>query len=239
MTRHGWWKVLVIVALLGICSISAVEAAGTYTDPQGRFSFTIPDSWQQGSPPQGTTLPPGTMLGGVFNASPPLNANFNVVTVSVPSGVDIGQIAMQSRAGLAPSIPGYQEGPGGIQNLTVAGQPARRYDYFFTIEQAGRLHGAQVLTMQANTVYVLTFTAAENDFNTFFQQGGTALNSFAFTGSGGTGGGAAPQTTQTTLPSTGMPMGAQGHASFELLVVMAGSALIVAGFLLRRRAYRM
>lgn len=239
MTRHGWWKVLVIVALLGICSISAVEAAGTYTDPQGHFSFTIPDSWQQGSPPQGTTLPPGTMLGGVFNASPPLNANFNVVTVSVPSGVDIGQIAMQSRAGLAQSIPGYQEGPGGIQNLTVAGQPARRYDYFFTIEQAGRLHGAQVLTMQANTVYVLTFTAAENDFNTFFQQGGTALNSFAFTGSGGTGGGAAPQTTQTTLPSTGMPMGAQGHASFELLVVMAGSALIVAGFLLRRRAYRM
>ena len=236
MTRHGWWKILVIVALLGVCSISAVEAAGTYTDPQGRFSFTIPDGWQQGSPPQGTNLPPGTMLGGVFNAAAPLNANFNIVTVSVPSGVDIGQIAIQSRAGVAQSIPGYQEGPGGIQSLTVAGQPARRYDYFFTVAQASRLRGAQVITMQANTVYVLTFTAAENDFNTFFQQAGTALNSFAFTGSGGTGGGAAPQT--TTLPSTGMPTGTIRHSMNELLMVMAGSALIVAGVLLRRRAYR-
>ena len=80
MARHGWWKVLIFVALLGLCSAVAVAAQGaTFTDPQGRFSFTVPAGWQQGSPPPSANLPPGTVVAGVFNAPAPVNGNFNVV----------------------------------------------------------------------------------------------------------------------------------------------------------------
>lgn len=232
MARHGWWKVLVFVALLALCSAAAVAAQGaTFTDPQGRFSFTVPNGWQQGSPPPSANLPPGTVVAGVFNAPAPVNGNFNVVTVAVPAGASLDQIVPQSRAGVAQSLPGYQEGPGGIQNLTVGGQPARRYDYFATPPQAGKLHGAQVLALQANTVYVLTFTAPDDQFDAFFQQGSAALNSFKFLGTGGA-------TVPTTMPSTGMPTVARWQGARELLVALFGGALIATGSLLRRRYAR-
>ena len=228
MIRHGWWKALVIVTLLGMCSISSVAAQGTtYTDPQGRYSFTAPSGWQPGSAPPGTNLPAGTAISGIFAAPAPLNGNVNIVTVVVPAGANLDQIVTQSRAGVAQSIPGYQEAPGGIQNLTLGGQPARRYDYFLTPPGSGKLHGAQIITLQGNAVFVLTFTAAENDFNTFMQQGATILSSFKFLGTGGA--------TTTTLPSTGMPRGTPWHGARELLIVLAGSALIAAGLTLRRR----
>jgi hypothetical protein len=225
--RHGW-KALVIVTLLTLCSLGTVAAQGTtYTDPQGRYSFTVPSGWQAGSPPQGTSLPQGTTIGGVFAAAPPLNGNLNVVTVTVPAGANLDQIVTQSRAGVAQTIPGYQEAPGGIQNLTVGGQSARRYDYLLTPPGSGRLHGAQVIALQGNAVFVLTFTAAENDFNTFMQQAATLLSSFKFLGTGGA--------TATTLPSTGMARGTQWQGTPELLIVLAAGVLIVAGFTLRRR----
>ncbi|MDQ2786462.1 MAG: DUF1795 domain-containing protein, partial [Chloroflexota bacterium] len=217
MARYGWWKALIFVALLGVCSVGAVAAQGTtYADPQGRFTFTVPAGWQQGSLPQGTTLPAGTAIGAVFTAAAPLNGNFNVVTVAVPAGTNLDQVVTQSRAGVAQSLPGYQEGPGGIQNLTVGGQPARRYDYSLSPPQAGTLHGTQIITQQANTIYVITFTAAENDFNTFFQQGATALNSLTLKGDT-----TAP--TMTALPNTGMPIGARWQNAREFLVLMVGS----------------
>lgn len=232
MARCGWWKVLVFVALLGLCSAATVSAQGaTYTDPQGRFTFTVPSGWQQGNPPPSANLPPGTVVGAVFSAPAPLNGNFNLVTVAIPAGTNLDQVATQSRAGVAQSLPGYEEAPGGIQNLTVAGQPARRYDYFLTPPQSGRLHGAQIITEQANTLYVLTFTAAENDFNTFFQQAGTVLNSLTLKGD-------TNPPPATTLPSTGMPSATRWQDTPQFLIVMIGSALIAAGSLLRRRYVR-
>ena len=232
MARYGWWKALVFVALLGIGVAGTVAAQGAaYADPQGRFTFNVPTGWQQGSVPPNTNLPAGTAIGAVFTAAAPLNGNFNVVTVAVPTGVNLDQVVTQSRAGVAKSLPGYQEGPGGIQNLTVGGQPARRYDYMLSPPQAGTLHGAQIITMQANTVYVITFTAAENDFNTFFQQGATALNSFTLKGDT-----SAP--TMTALPNTGMPTGTRWQNAREFLVLIIGSMFIAAGSLLRRRYAR-
>lgn len=232
MTRYGWWKALIFVALLGLCAVGPVAAQGTtYADPQGRFTFTVPSGWQQQSLPPNTNLPAGTAIGAVFSAAAPLNGNFNVVTVAVPAGVSLDQVVTQSRAGVAQSLPGYQEVAGGIQNLTVGGQPARRYDYLLSPPQAGTLHGAQVITMQANTIYVITFTAAENDFNTFFQQGATALNSLTLKGDTN-----APVT--PALPNTGMPTDTRWQNARELLVLMVGSLFIAAGSLLRRRPAR-
>ncbi|MGI8689895.1 MAG: DcrB-related protein [Thermomicrobiales bacterium] len=232
MTRYGWWKALIFVALLGLCAAGPVAAQGTtYADPQGRFTFTVPSGWQQGSLPPNTNLPAGTAVGAVFSAAAPLNGNFNIVTVAVPAGVSLDQVVTQSRAGVAQSLPGYQEVAGGIQNLTVGGQPARRYDYLLSPPQAGTLHGAQVITMQANTVYVITFTAAENDFNTFFQQGATALNSLTLKGD-------TNPPVATALPNTGMPTATRWQDSRTSFVLMVGSALIAAGLLLRRRYSR-
>lgn len=230
MTQHRWWMLVVTVALLGAFTAGAVGAQGTtYTDPQGRYTFTVPGGWQPATAPQSANLPPGTAVGGVFTAPAPLNGNFNVVTVTVPAGANLDQIVAQSRANVAQSVPGYQEGPGGIQSLTLGGQPARRYDYLLTPQQGGKLHGAQVIGLQANTVFVLTFTAAENDFDTFFRQGAPALSSFTFTG---TGGATVPP---TTMPATGMPAGVRWSNEGEFLLLIAGSALVLGGLAVRRR----
>ena len=93
------------------------------------------------------------------------------------------------------------------------------------------MHGAQIITQQANTLYVLTFTAAENDFNTFFQQAGTLLNSLTLKGD-------TNPPPVTALPSTGMPHAARWQDAPQFLIVMLGSALIAAGSLLRRRYAR-
>jgi hypothetical protein len=231
MIRHGWWKILVFVALIGLCSATAVTAQGAaFADTEQGFSFTVPSGWQQGSPPPSASLPAGTVVAAVFNTPAPVNGSFNVVTVAVPAGTDLDQVTTQSRAGVAKSLPGYQEGPGGIQNLTVGGQPARRYDYFLTPPQASKLHGAQILALRANTIYVLTFTAPDDQFDAFSQQGSSILNSFTFTGTGGA--------TMTALPSTGMPTGTRWQGTRELLVLMVGSMLIAAGSLLRRWSSR-
>lgn len=236
MIRHRWWTLLVVVGLLSLCVVSAVGAQGTtYTDPNGRYSFTVPSGWQPGPPPQTGSLPPGTAIGGVFAAPAPLNGNFNVVTVTVPTGVSLDDVVTQSRDNVAKSLPGYQEGPGGIQNLTLGGQPARRYDYFLTPPQGGgRLHGAQVIALQGNAVFVLTFTAAENDFNTVFQQGAPILNAFTFIGAGG----ATSGPTTTALPNTGMPRSFSQYGAGESLALLAGATLLLGGLMLRRR-YRL
>ncbi|MGI8857791.1 MAG: DcrB-related protein [Thermomicrobiales bacterium] len=231
MIRHRWWKLLVLVAVFSLSVVTTAGAQGTtYTDPQGRYRFTVPSGWQADPPPQTASLPPGTAVGGVFSAPAPLNGNFNVVTVTVPAGANLDQIVTQSRDNVAKSLPGYQEGPGGIQNLTLGGQPARRYDYFLTPSGASKLHGAQVIAQQGNAVFVLTYTAADTDFDTFFQQGAPILSSFTYIG---TGGATIPST--TTLPSTGMPRGVQWHGMSEFPLLFAGTALIFAGLTLRRR----
>ena len=221
---------LVFVAFLGLCSATVVTAQGTtFTDAQGLFSFTVPSGWQQGSPPPSTSLPAGTVVAAVFNTPAPLNGSFNVVTVAVPPGTDLDQITTQSRAGVAKSLPGYEEGPGGIQNLTVGGQPARRYDYFLTPPQASKLHGAQILVLQANTIYVLTYTAPDDQFDAFFQQGASVLTSFKFLSTGGA---------TVRMPNTGMPIATPRQGAREFLVVMLGGTLIATGSLLRRRYIR-
>ncbi len=172
------------------CSVSAVVATvgaqgTTYTDPQRRYRFTVPSGWQpDAAAANGKPAARVRRSSGVFSAPAPLNGNFNVVTVTVPAGGNLDQIVTQSRDNVAKSLPGYQEGPGGIQSLTLGGQPARRYDYFLTPPGASKLHGAQVIAQQGNAVFVLTFTAADTT-STFFQQGAPILSSFKYIGTGG------------------------------------------------------
>lgn len=230
MWERRWCMLLSLVALLALCAVAPVGAQGTtYTDPQGRYSFTVPAGWQPTTPPQTGNLPPGTAISGVFNAAPPLNGNINIVTVALPSSVPLDQVATQSRDNVAKSVPGYQEIAGGIQSTTLGGQPARRYDYALTPPNSPKLHGAQVLAVQGNTVFVLTFTAADADFATFFQQGSGILSSFKYLGTGGA------TVAPTTLPSTGVPHVTPWYGQSELAVLLAGSALVLGGLVLRRR----
>ncbi len=227
MTRLAPLRILgLIIALASLCMAVSVSAATNYTDPQGRYSFTAPDGWQAGSLPPGSNIPQDVAPGGIFTAPAPLNGNFNVVAATVPSGISLDTVATQSRAGVAQSVPGYQEIPGGIQRAAIGGQAGARYDYFLTV-QGTKLHGAQILALQGTTAYILTFTAAENDFNAVIGQGATILSSFKV---GGTGGGSA------MLPTTGNPVGAQ-RMGYETFALLGGGTLLIAGLLLRRRGY--
>jgi len=80
MRTRGWWLVLVGM-MAALCMVTSVSAATTYTDPQGRFSFTVPDGYQRSSA-FGPNIP-------VF-VSPTLEgANLNIVVSTVPTGTTL------------------------------------------------------------------------------------------------------------------------------------------------------
>lgn len=183
-----------VVAVLLSLFVGITVSAATYTDPQGRYSFTIPEGWQPGTVPPNTNIPPALAPGGIFNAPAPLIGNVNTVTSPVPPGSALDQIVTQVRATLAQTLPGFQQGAPNPLNATLGGQPALKYDYFVAQPGSPRLHGQQTVTLQNNAFYIVTITAAENDYDTVTKQAQVVLDSFKF--------GAAPATGTTTAGTT-------------------------------------
>jgi hypothetical protein len=197
MTRRwsGLW--VLAIALVACLSFTAVGAAPTtFTDPQGRFSFTVPDGYQQQSvTPTTSTSAPSSLIAAFF--SPKYNgANVNVGAVSgAPSGISLDQLADQVLKSVSDTFKDFQRGPKGIESTTLGGQPARRYEYFATVSGA-RFHGVQYLTIAKGSAIFLTFTASDNDFNAFINESKGIVDSFTILG------GAAPGATVTTPTAT-------------------------------------
>lgn len=207
LSASGLFTVFAVFLALVAVSSSAVAAATTYTDPQGRVSFTIPDGWQQqNSLPPGTTLPPGVDFVTLFFVPTLTNgfkANVNIVTNTVPAGTTLDQIVSNGRAALPKVFPSYQAGPDGVQNVTVGSQPAEAYQ-FSAAASGTTFQGEQVVVLAGTRAYVITFAASATDLPTLLQQGTVLLSSFMFTGNAGTSaaGSSAPPT--ATAPPTVM-----------------------------------
>jgi hypothetical protein len=203
---------------------TSVAAATPYTDPQNRFSLTVPDGWQVA--PRPANAPPAILV--VLNAPAPLNGTVNVVATSVPAGATLDDAVAGISASTSNALPGFQPS-GGVQKLTLGGQPAARYDYSFMLSGT-RARGAQVISLVGNVGYILTFTAAEGDFDTVLQQGALILTSWSFLGAAG-----------TPPPAPAMPLPATGHARAQasqtpsISVILAACGAIAAGMVLRRR----
>jgi len=197
--------VVLAVALTVVCSGMLAAAATPYTDPQGHFSFTVPDGWQQVAPPTNVTLPSGTQFVVAYSV-PTLNtnnvpANMNIVTTTVPAGTTLDQVVSAGVAALPQSVPGYQAGTGGVQRVTLGGQPAETYQFTITPSGQSPLSVTQVVSLIGTTAYVITFTASQADSTMLLQQGSTLLSTFQFTGTTAVAP-AAPAPTATTPSSS-------------------------------------
>ncbi|MGI8688002.1 MAG: PsbP-related protein [Thermomicrobiales bacterium] len=172
-------RVTGIIALLLLTSALAVPvvAATTYTDPQQRFSFTVPDGYM----PTTAQLTPPVVAG--FVAPNPAGANFTVQVRDATQTLDAATTEFQKRYAMGADS---QPGPNGITSLTLGGQPARQFDYF-TNAQGSRFHILQVVAIDGKALYILIFTAQEGDYAALIGQTGSVVSSFTFLSAGANG----------------------------------------------------
>jgi len=167
-------RVTGIIAILSMLTMGAiatpVAAATTYTDPQQRFSFTVPDGYT----PTTAQLTPPVVAG--FVAASPAGANFTIQVRDAAGSLDDATAEFQKRYA---SGTDSQPGPNGVQSLTLGGQPAKQFDYF-TSAQGTRFHISQVIAVNGKALYILIFNAQEGDYDTLVSQTGVVLSSFAF-----------------------------------------------------------
>lgn len=166
---------MLLMVLTGALA-APVAAATTYSDPQQRFSFTVPDGY---TPAPQVTSP---ILAG-FVAASPAGANFTVQARDATGSLDDATAEFQKRYA---SGTDSQPGPNGVQSLTLGGQPAKQFDYF-TSAQGTRFHISQVIAVNGKALYILIFTAQEGDYDTLVNQTGVVLSSFAFLSAGASG----------------------------------------------------
>ncbi len=174
MRTRGWMAV--IGMMLALCMMTSVSAAATtYTDPQGRFSFTVPDRYQ---PVTVSTPITAQYASPVFDS-----ANFNFGVATVPIGTTLVPLVptqAQFEAVLRTITQGpvtFDFLPGGFVAATVAGHPAIQDDYIVTINGL-HYRGRQYAILDGTTQYNFSFAAREADFDAFLKESRVVLDSF-------------------------------------------------------------
>jgi hypothetical protein len=144
-----------------------------YTDPQGRFTLTIPQGWQV----QNTS---GASVD--FEATPnTLKGAFQIAAEDVGAGTTIDDYASGTMDSIKQSINNYQDVQGGIQQTTVGGLPARRFD--FTGQDSAtntNLRAAVIVVEKGTTAYGFLIAADPADFDAVFAQAKQFIDSFSF-----------------------------------------------------------
>ncbi|MDQ2786818.1 MAG: hypothetical protein M3Y58_17650 [Chloroflexota bacterium] len=175
MRTRGWWLALVGM-MAALCMVTSVSAAvTTYTDPQGRFSITVPDGYQRSS-----ELGPNILA---FNSPIFVGANFNVIAATVPTGTTLipliptrAQFEDLFRAVLSDQAT-FDFLPGGFGAATIAGHPAVQDDSILTTN-GERIRLRQFLILDGTTEYAISFGARETEFDAFVKESHIVLDSF-------------------------------------------------------------
>jgi hypothetical protein len=156
---------------------SRATAAGvrgsTYTDPQGRFSFTIPSGW---------TVQQSTNSNVDVEVAPPnLRGAFRLASDAMPADASLSDYASAVLDNIQTSFTNFQLiGNVGGQTAMIGGQVAVRYE--FTGSQSGTdLHGVVYIVNKGDTVYGIFIAAATSDFDALNNQVKPLLDSFTFT----------------------------------------------------------
>ncbi len=139
--------------------LPALPTGQTYRDPQGRFSFTIPETWTQ-APPAGSEVayraptPEGVVPGTV-----------NVVLEKLPSAaVTLDEYDQAGEQNLRQQFPDYR--PISLSRVTVDGKPA--YKRVYTATVAGRLMQIQQIYLIDNdTAYIISSGAPQDTFGNY------------------------------------------------------------------------
>jgi len=175
--------ILIACLCLSMSAASAVRAAGTFTDAQGRFSFAIPDGLTSDDTYIGQRLAGSEVAAFLFSdaaaAAPGFGDNVNV-TVTKVSGdtTDLDVLARNTVQQVSGALHATPDGTG-IQSLTIGGLPARQYGYL-AVFGGVTVHGTQAFVISEGNAYFITFTASEDMYDDFVVHTRDVLTSFAF-----------------------------------------------------------
>lgn len=144
----------------------------TFTDPQGRYTFTVPQGWrvQSADPSAGID----------FQAAPAtLRGAFQIAAEEVGTGITIDDYATGTMASIQGSVTNYQPVSKGVQQVTIGGLPGRRFDFTGT-DTGSTLRAAVFVVKKGTTAYGFLIAATPEDFDTVFAQAKQMLDTFAF-----------------------------------------------------------
>ncbi|MCA1725293.1 MAG: hypothetical protein LC748_13795 [Thermomicrobia bacterium] len=143
-----------------------------YTDPQGRFTLTVPQGWR---------VQQNVTTGIDFEAAPPttLRGAFQIATEDVGTTTTLDNYATSTMDGIKQTVTNYQDVLGGIQQTTIAGMPARRFD-FTGQDGTTDLRAAVLVVVKGTTAYGFLIAAAPADFDAVFAQAKQFIDTFAF-----------------------------------------------------------
>ena len=191
---HALPGLLVLLIALALTPVfaPAVHAAEPFTDPEGRFTFTYPDGYEQLTQQEiRQMVRAGASLVGISGAATASNAIVivlrdpvtmaNVSVGASPLGgsqTNVDEGAEQLTKAYA-SIPGFMLDPAGIETLTVAGEDARSYGYSVSLGGI-EARGKQIIFIHDGTAYFVTFSALASDFDRFFDEMREVLDTFTF-----------------------------------------------------------
>ena len=146
-------------------------SGNTYTDPQGRFKMTIPQGWR---------VQTTNGMDVDFEATPAaLKGAFQIAAEDVGAGVTLDDYAIGTMDSIKGSISSFQSLQGGIQEATISGMPARRFDFSGT-DGTTDVRAAVFVVKKGTTAYGFLIAADPADFDAVFAQAKQFIDSFAF-----------------------------------------------------------
>ncbi len=179
MRRRVWQGFVLAVIVAGVCAMGSTQAATPYTDPQGRFSFTLPDGFaQQMVGPQAGNV-------AVFTAQTMQGAGFYISSQDDPTNAksnleDLTALTLQA---LATRYPDIQLWSNGVVPAQVGGLEGRQYVYRAKSPTTNAMfRGAIIVTLKGSTAYTFAFAAGDGDFDRMADQATPVLATFAFAG---------------------------------------------------------
>lgn len=142
-----------------------------YTDPQGRYTLMIPQGWR-------VQVTNSTDID--FEATPAaLKGAFQIAAEDVGTGVTLDDYATGTMDSIKSTVSSFQSLLGGIQEATISGMPARRFD-FSGQDGTTMLRAAVFVVKKGTTAYGFLIAAAPEDFDSVFAQAKQFIDSFAF-----------------------------------------------------------
>jgi len=201
MQRRIGMRAGIFILILVIVSVHFVSAATTYNDPQGRFAFTVPDSYIQ-------RYRAGTDVS--FRSADTKTSSLDVTVVAQAPGPIPTADTIVTNMLNSLSSPVYTLGITGVQSTILGGQPARRFDYYTATAGAPvRTHTLQFVAITGKAAYALALSANEGDYDQLLGDTAIVLGSFSFIGAvsaGGTGSavaGSSATTGSAVVPAIG------------------------------------
>ncbi len=155
-TRYRTLLTFSMIFILAISLAPSVGAETTFTDPQNRFSFTIPDGWQQDT----AASNPGIVV-QYLTTNP--DGAFNVAATPLPDGLAIDAVPPLIVARLQQQFSDFQQTNIGPAN--VAGEQGVEVDYMATPNGGTLIATAQIIVQHNGTLYFLTLAARPPDID--------------------------------------------------------------------------